>query len=795
MIKKPGFTLVVVLTLALGIGANTAIFTVVNAALLRGLPYRAPDQLVHLFETKPQKEFPQREASYPDFLDWRQNEVFSGVAAYAGGGSAALSGREDRERVQIGAVTGNFFAVLGVEPIIGRSFRAEEENPGTERTVLLTHGLWQRIYGGDPAVVGRTIELNETPFMIVGVLPPSFHFAPRGGAQIWMVWRPSEQQRNRRFMHWVNVVARLKDGVGRTQAEASMQVIAGRIAAAYPESHAGTGIKLVPLQEQFVGGVRELLIALLAAVGVVLLIACANIANLLLARAMARQREIAIRMALGATRGQLIRQLLAESMILAIVGGAVGLLIAQWGAEALVAAIPEGQLNFMPYLRHLDLDLRLLAFAAGISLLTGILFGLAPALGTTRGAVDEALRGGGRAGSSPGRQRMRNLLVIAEIALSFVLLVGAGLMIQSLARLFAVNLGFNPHHVATLEMSLPPTKYETPEKVAAFQDQLAARLSSVPGVRSTATIDVLPLAGGNTSRFFVLGEGSQKIDESPEVNVREVSESYFQTMGVPLVAGREFSARDDQKAPRVLIINRTLAERLLKGQDVVGRQVVFSGDNPTPYEIVGVVGDERVNGLDARISPVAYTSSRQDSSRMTSLVVRTDVDPRTLATAIRREALAFEPHLSVFNIISLEDLMATAPETFARRYPALLIGIFATLAVVLAAIGIYGVISYAVSQQTREFGIRLALGAEKKDILRLIMGRGLALAGGGIGVGLVVALIVTRWLGSLLFGISPTDPATYGALAAVLAAVALLACYLPARRATRVDPIIALREE
>jgi putative ABC transport system permease protein len=390
---------------------------------------------------------------------------------------------------------------------------------------------------------------------------------------------------------------------------------------------------------------------------------------------------------------------------------------------------------------------------------------------------------------------MRNLLVIAEIALSFVLLVAAGLMIQSLTRLFAVDLGFDPHNIATLEMSLPPSKYDTPEKIVAFQDQLAARLTSIPGVRNAATIDVLPFVGGNTTRFFVLGEQSQRLDESPEINIREVSDRYFQTMSVPLLAGRIFNERDDQKAPRVLIINRTLADRLLHGNEAVGRRVVFSGDNATPYEIVGVVGDERVNGLDTRISPVAYTSSRQDASRMTSLVVRTSADPRTLAPTLRREAMAVEPRLSVFNMISMEDMMAAAPETFARRYPALLIGIFAALAVILAAIGIYGVISYAVSQQTREFGIRLALGAERKEILRLIMGRGLALAGGGIGVGLVVALIVTRWLGSLLFGVSPTDPATYGALAVVLAAVALLSCYLPARRATRVDPIIALREE
>ena len=795
LLRQPTFTLAVVITLALAIGANTAIFTVVNAALLRSLPYRDPDALVHLWETKPQKEFPTREASYPDFVDWRGNDAFAGMAGYSGGGSAVLSRRDGSERVQIGSVTANFFDVLGVNALVGRTFGPEEDQAQSASIAILSYGLWQRLFGGDPQAVGQVLKINDINFTVVGVLPPSFHFAPRGGAELWVTWRPGEAQRNRRYMHWVNVIARLKPGVSRVEAQAAMGVISQRIAQAYPDSHTDTGIKLVPLREQFVGPVRPILLALGVAVGVVLLIACANIANLLLARSIGRQKEIAIRAALGATRGSLIRQLITESLLLALVGGLLGFLLAQLGVDALIAGIPESRLVMMPFLRGIGLDAPLLAFTSGLSLVVGVLFGLAPAIQVTQISLQHMLKEGGRSLASSARNHMRNGLIVAEIALAFVLLVGGGLMFKSFMRLISVDPGFDTKNLLTMRVSLPPAKYRDDSKVAVVFDQLISRLEALPGVKGAATVNVLPIIGGNTSRIIVEGKPIPPPGEETEVNLRDASARYFRTMGVPLLRGRDFGEHDNRQAPMVVIVNQTLADRILPGEDPIGRRVIFSGDDRTPVEIVGVVGDERVNGLDANVTPVVYYPFLQELSRTTSLVVRTGTDPNNLAAAIRHEALSVEPDLSIYGVMTMEELIANSPATFARRYPAMLIGLFAALALVLAATGLYGVISYSVSQQTREVGIRLALGASPRDILKLVIGRGLALTIGGLGTGLVVALVVTRFLSTLLFGVSATDPAVFASLALLLGCVALLACFVPARRATRVDPLRALRYE
>jgi putative ABC transport system permease protein len=795
LLKNPGFSLIAILTLALGIGANTAIFTVVNAALLRGLPYREPERLVHLWEGTPQKEFPRREASYPDFLDWRQNQSFESMAAYTGGGFT-LTGRDAPERIQGARGSADFFKTLGVEPILGRAFQPGEDQPGAANVVLLSYGLWQRRFGGDSSIVGQSLTLNDSPYTVIGVLPPNFQFAPRGGAEMWTPFAPSEAQLSRRYLHGTNVIARLKPEISTQQATAEMSVIGGRIAAQHAESHTGTSIQIVPLQEEIVGSVKPILLALLCAVWFVLLIVCANVAGLTLVRAAGRAPEIAIRMALGATRARVARQLLTESVALSLIGGAAGLLLARWGVDALVAAIPEARLGAMPYLRNLNLDGSILAFTAALSLGAGIVFGLAPAFQATRRELSESLRAGGKS-AIVTRQRLRNGLVVTEIALALVLLIGAGLMTKSLMRLLTVDPGFKTENLFMMAVVLPAAKYAEGGKVAAFHQQLIARMEALPGVQGAATVGTLPLVGGNTTRFFVEGEPLPPPDQLIEANIRDVSAGYFRTMGIPLISGRPFNDRDNATAPRAVIVNQTLARRVFpnaSNSEVVGRRVIFSGSDRTPNEIVGVVGDEKVNGLDARTTPVVYYPFLQAPSPFTNLIVRAP-NASTLAAAIRKEGLALEPGLTFFGGWTMERLMENLPATFARRYPTYLIGIFAVIALALAAIGIYGVISYSVSQRTREIGVRMALGARRRDVLTLVLKQGMTLTVTGVAIGLVVAFGLTRLMSNLLFSVDASDPTTFAAIVGVLLAVALVACYLPARKAAKVDPMIALRSE
>ena len=796
LVKSPGFTATGVVILALGIGASTAIFTVVNATLLRSLPYHEPEQLVHLWETTPQKIFQQREASYPDYLDWKQNQVFAGMAAYGGGGGFVLERNDGNEIVAAGRVTANFFAVLGVPPLLGRLFQDDEDSPAAAHVLVLSYGGWQRFFGGDRQVIGRTLVLSGNAYTVVGVLPPSFQFAPRGEAEIWVPLVPNEMQMSRRFMHWVNVIARLKPGMTLEQARAGMQPIAQHIASGYPDSHTGTTIVLKPLHEEFVGKIKPLLVTLFAAVGFVMLIACANIANLLLVRAASRQRELAIRAALGARRVRLLWQLLIESLLLAFLSGAVGLLLARWGVDALIAAIPAQQLDRLPYLRGLGIDNRILLFTFALSLLTGIVFGLAPAWLAARLDLQSVLKEGGRSSGAVARTSLRNLLVVSELALALILLVGAGLMMKSLSRLLQVSPGFDPHNLLTFSVRLPATRYDDDQKIAGFHQQLIARLEAVPGVAAAGTVNILPLRGGNTTRFYIAGQPKPPPGQEIESNLRDISANYFSVMGVPLINGRYFTARDDLKAPGVIIVNQTLARSVFQQQNPVGQRLIFTAD-PQPYEIVGVVGDEKVNGLDAELTAVVYGPYLQDSTPgLNSMVVaRTKGDPASFTNAIRNECHALEPGITISEVRTMKQFIADTPATFMRRYPALLISLFAGLALVLAAVGIYGVISYTVSQQTHEIGVRMALGAQQRDVLRMVLSRGLTLALIGIGIGLGVALAVTRLMQGLLFGVSATDSATFATVAALLFAVALLACLIPATRATRVDPLVALRYE
>jgi predicted permease len=794
--KKPGFTLIAVMTLALGIGGSTAIFTVVDAALLRGLPYKSPDRLYHLWESTPQREFAQREFSYPDFQDYQQNQVLEGLAAYTGGGGI-LTGRGEPERVFAPSATANFFSVLGIDPVIGRTFQPGDDKPGAPRTLVLTYGMWQRRFGGNPGIVGQSLTLNDDSYTVIGVLPASFQFALRN-ADVWQPYQPDDAQLTRRSLHGTNLIGRLKPRVSAAQAQAELSVIAKRIEQENAQSHAGTGLKLIPLQEQVVGQVRPILIVLLAAVGFVLLIACANVASLLLTRSLSRQKEVAIRAALGASRWRLIRQLLTESLLLSIAGGLAGLLIAYWGIHGLVAVLPDTQVNALPFLKSLHLDAGILLFSFGLSLLTGVVFGLAPALQSSHPDLNKVLKEGGRnsAGGGPGH-RLRSSLVVTEIALAVVLLVGAGLMMKSLLRLLQSNIGFNPEKLLTLTVELPPAKYTEANRQVEFFDRLEERVAALPGVSGTGTVDVLPLQSGNTTRFTVEGDPVPPPGQEIEANIRVISESYFQTLGVPIIAGRMFDDRDTAttQGNGSVIIGKTAADKIFAGRDPVGRKLVYGSAQAPPDVIVGVIGDVKIGGLDEAIRPVLYFPFRRFPGSGTNLVVRTTGDPAALAASIRSESRALEPDVALFNVRPMEQIISDSPAAFMRRFPALLISIFAGVALLLAAIGIYGVVSYSVKQQTHYIGVRMALGAQTSDILKMVLRQGLLLAVAGMALGILAAFGLTRLLRSLLFEVQATDATTFALVVIALFVVALLACYIPARRATKVDPLVALRYE
>ncbi|HET9528334.1 MAG TPA: ABC transporter permease, partial [Pyrinomonadaceae bacterium] len=759
LLKRPGFAVVAVATLALGMGASTVIFTVVNAALLRGLPYREPNRLYHLWERTPKQDFNKREFSYPDYQDYQQNTVFEGLAAYSGGGGI-LSGVGDPENINAPRASANFFSVLGVEPHIGRTFQTGEDVPNGPRVAILTYGLWQRRFGANPGVLGQGITLNGQSYTVVGVLPPTFQFALMN-ADLWVPYQPSQNQLTRRFMHGTNLIGRLKPGVTPEQAQSEMNVIASRIEQQFNDSHAGTTARVVPLQDEIVGTVRPILLVLLAAVGFVLLIACANVASLLLTRSLARQKEVAIRAALGASRWRVIRQLLTEAILLSLAGGAIGLVIAYWGVPALVATMPQNQLNAMPFLKSLQIDLGILGFSFGLSLLTGIVFGLVPALQSSRLDLTEVLKEGGRHASAGAGQRLRSAMVVGEIALAVVLLVGAGLMMKSLLRLLQTNVGFNTENLLTMRIVLPPAKYPEAPQVFNFYTQLQERVRSLPGVVGAGTVDILPLNGGNTTRFNVDGDPLPPPGKETEANVRVVNEHYFQTIGVPLLSGRLFDERDQDGAPTVVIIGKTIADRIFAGRDPIGRKLRYASVQADPVTIVGVVGDVKITGLDEEVRPVLYYPFRQAGDYSSSLVVRTNSDPTTLANAVRGEVRNLDPDAAVLNVNTMEGMISQTQASFIRRFPALVIGIFAGVALLLASIGIYGVVSYSVSQQIHYIGIRMALGAGPSDILKMVLKQGMVLALAGVVIGVVAALLLMRLLATLLYQVTTTDVATF----------------------------------
>lgn len=793
MIKRPGFTLIAVMTLALGIGSSTAIFSVVDAAMIKGLPYQEPDRLYHMWERTSQKDFDQREFSYPDYQDYLKNNVVD-IAAYTGGGTI-LNGDNQAERVFAPLVSANFFSVLGVQPLRGHFFQPGDDVQGGPGVVVLGYPFWQSHFGGNENIIGQHLNLGGRTYAVIGVLPQSFQFALRG-ADLFLPYQPGQIQLTRRGMHGTNLIARLKPGVTAAQAQSQLGVISDNIAQQFKESHTGTALKLIPLQEQVVGQVKPILMLLLAAVGFVLLIACANVASLLLTRSLARQKEVAIRAALGASGWRVVRQLLTESILLSLIGGAAGVFLAYGGTKGLVALLPPTQVAALPFLANLHIDARVLVFSFGLSILTGMIFGLAPAIQASRPQLASVLKEGGRNASAGSGHRLRTAFVVTEIALAVVLLVGSGLLLKSLFRLLNTNPGFNPENILTMTVVLPPTKYNNANSQNNFQDQLNQRIAALPGVTATGTVDILPLQTGNTTIVYVEGEPVPPPGQETEANVRVVSESYFQTMQVPLIEGRPFDAHDRSTTnPQPVIIGKTMADRLFKGRSALGHRLVYRNAQAPPVTIIGVASDVKITGLDQELRPVIYYSFAQNSSIFANLVIRTAADAAGLAATVRHEIQTLEPQAAVFNVRPMPQLISATPAVFMRRFPATLMGIFAGLALLLAAIGIYGVVSDSVAQQTHHIGVRLALGARGADIFRMVLKEGFVLGSLGVGIGVAAAFALMRLISALLFGVQTHDASVFAIVAGTLFLITLFACYLPARRATKVDPLIALRYE
>ena len=788
--QSPGLTLVAVLALGLGIGAVSAIFSVIDAALLRPLPFHDPARLMLVMESNPSKGFAFFAISPANYLDYRdQNRVFERLAAFENR-PLILTGAGDPAKVTGARVAAGFIEALGVAPYLGRPFLAEEDKPGAGRVAILGHGLWQRRFGSDPALVGRTVTLGGVPHTVVGVMPPRFTFPNQ--SEIWIPMALGDDETGSRGAHYLVAIARLKPDVPVDRARADMSSIASRLQSQYPDSNTGWTARVEPLAERVVGDARPALMVLLAAVAFVLLIACANVAGLLLARATARQREFAIRSALGAGRARLVRQLLTESLLLGLLGGAVGLLLAMWGTDLLAAAAPPG----IPRVSEVQVDGRVLLFTLGLSVLTGIVFGLAPALQGSKTDLNEALKEGGRGGGGggPRRSRARAVLVVAEVALALVLLAGAGLMLRSFERLQAIDPGFDPASVLVVDLELPEGRYGEPARRAAFFATALERLAALPGVRKAGGVLPLPLSGDNYFLSFGI-EGRPVADaDRPSAAYYVASPGYLRALDIRLLRGRDFSDSDREGAPRVALINDTMARRFWPGEDPVGRRIVIDNGPRDRYrEIIGVVEDVRHDDLTGEARPQMYEPYLQVPHPSMSLVLRTAGDPEGLAEAARRAILALDKDQPVSRAVPMERLVA---ESIAQsRYSMMLLGAFAAVALGLATIGIYGLLSHAVAQRTHEIGIRMALGARRRDVLTLVVLSGMGLTSLGVVLGLAGALALTRLMAGLLYGISPTDPLTLGAVSLLLGMVALMACVIPARRATRIDPMSALRCE
>jgi putative ABC transport system permease protein len=792
LIKRPGFTLIAVLTLSIGIGANSAMFSAIHALLMKPLTFPEVDRVVAIWDRSPLSGRLHDEVTMPNYLDWRdQSQSYENLALY-GWWNANLSGIDQPERLQGFLVTANFIDVTGVKPIMGRNFAAEENQPGGDAVSIISYSLWQRRFGGDPNIINKTITVNNIQRTVIGVMPEHFNF-PKGGELYAPIKVTPELLANRSY-HSYYVIGRLKPGVSIASAQAELDSITARLEKQYPESNTGLGATVYSLVADVVRAYDTPIWVTMGFVGFVLLIACANIANLMLARASGRHKEIALRAALGASRWRIVKQLLTESLIVALLGGAVGVLVGFWGIDALRRANPGDAARFAAGWYQLGINLPVLLFTAGISVFSGLVFGLAPALQVSKPNLNDALKEGGGQ-TSVSSQRLRSSLVVFEVALSLVLLVGAGLSIRSFLALVKTDPGFNPDSVLTMKLMLPGAKYREEAQRAGFYHDLVQRAKSTPGVQSAALVNYLPLGGANSSDMYLAeGEPQPPPGRENDGRYRVATPDYFQTMAIPIVKGRGFTEQDKEGAPPVVIVNEALARKHWPGQDPIGKRIRFYGplDRAPWMQIVGVVQDV-THELNMPVTPEYYLPFAQDSWSSMTLVARTNVDPTSLAGALRQQVWAIDKDQPVYDVQSMNEVWSMAASMYS--FSSVTLGFFAVIALLLASLGIYGVMAFAVAQRTQEIGIRMALGATTSEVMKLVVKHGMKLALLGIGIGLAGAWALTRFMKTLLVDVQPTDLLTFAVVSGCLLIAALLACYVPARRATKVDPLVALRYE
>ena len=790
LLRAPGFTLIAVAALALGIGANTAIFSVVDTLLLRPLPYPDADRLAVIWEHNVTRNVPKNFTAPGNFIHWRElNQSFKEMSAVSMTFRSTLTGAGDATELPIQLVSGTLFSTLGVRPALGRDFTPQEDAPGVN-VVMLSDRLWRQRFGADPSIVNRNITLNGQPTLVVGVMPPGFSILDKS-VDVWSTIGFSPASRTPRG-RWLCAVGRVKDGVSMAQAQRDMVRVHAELTKRFPNFNTGWTANVVPLRLQLTGDVRPALWVMLGAVGFVLLIACANVGNLVLARATSRQRELAVRAALGAGRGRLIRQMLAESALLSLLGAAAGLVLAWWAMFALrttvAARLPIERLE------QVGINGRVLLFTIGAALLSALIFGMAPALTSAGAKLTDTLKDGGRSGSAARGARVRGAFVVVEVALALILLVGAGLLMRSFIMLLRVDAGFDPSRTMTVKVSIPQTRYSNAAQQQAFFNQLFERIDALPGVTAAGGTSFLPLAGlGSATGFEVVGKPKPGPGQEPVTDVRVITHDYFKAMGVPLLRGRAFDGRDTGTTVRRVIINQTLAKKHFPGEDPIGKSLIVSWNDSAPDEIVGVVGDVRQKDLETEARATIYWPPARFTYPFMTVAIRTSTDPRGVVPGAVAALHELDPNVAAADIQTMEEVIDTSVAQ--RRLTMLLLSIFAGLALVLAAVGIYGVIGYSVSQRTQEIGIRMALGAPRAVVMRMVVGQAMGLASMGVVAGAIGAWGLTRLMQKLLFGVTASDPLTFAAVAALLSLVAAMAAAVPGLRATRVDPVIALRAE